>query len=332
VKRRIALAFLLVLAAAPGAQADDAAMVRAIYRDWMVPRSSELAAASTTLVGAVRVYCSASPQDAVSALDGARRAWTSSVVAWERVSTVAIGPMLEERVQARLDFMPARPRMIAQAIERAPSDGSDMDRIGAPAKGFPALEWLLWTRAMQPASAECRYATQIAQEIEREARSLERAFETAAAVPMDAKAAKAALNEFANQWIGGLDRLRWTWMVQPVQRAATAERRTSAEFPRNASGATAQSWAAQWATLSQFAVAAEGSFSSMLRERGFAKLADSLAQAVERADADIKGLDPSDPEQVMAAARQLSALKGLVEGNVATALDLRIGFSDADGD
>lgn len=331
-KRRIALAFLLVLAAAPGARADDAAMVRAIYRDWMVPRSSELAAASTTLVGAVRVYCDVSPQDVGSALDEARRAWTSSVVAWERVSTVAIGPMLEERAQSRLDFMPTRPRMIAQAIERAPSDVSGMERIGAPAKGFPALEWLLWTKAMQPASAECRYATQIALEIEREARSLERAFGAAAAAPMDDKAATAALNEFANQWIGGLDRLRWTWMVQPVQRAATAERRTSAEFPRGASGVTAQSWAAQWATLKQLAIAAGGSFASLLRERGFDNLADSLAQTVERADTDMKGLQPTNPEQVMAAARQLSALKGLVEGEMATALDLRIGFSDADGD
>jgi uncharacterized protein len=47
-----------------------------------------------------------------------------------------------------------------------------MELIGTPAKGLPALEWLLWVKPIQPASAECRYAVQVAAEIQREAQAL----------------------------------------------------------------------------------------------------------------------------------------------------------------
>ena len=331
--RRIHLVFLLAVAAATGAKADDAAIVQAIYRDWMIPRSAELVAESAQLTRAAQDFCAASPQESETALNRVRREWNATLLAWERVSTVAIGPVLENRMQSRLDFTPTRPRMITKAVETAPSGASDMDRTGSPAKGFPALEWLLWTRPMQPSSPECRYAVQIAMEIEREAQSMEKAFRAAAVGVLDANAAKSALGDFVNQWVGGLDRLRWTEMVQPVQRAATAERKTAPEFPRGASGATAASWARQWATLRELAVGAgPGSFASMLRERGHGMVADRLAQSVEVANAGMKGLDTGDPEKVMASARRLTALKSLVEDEVAPALGLHIGFSDADGD
>jgi predicted lipoprotein len=330
---RLALLFVLALAAATGARADDAATVQAIYRDWMSPRSAELVAESAKLTRAVQGHCAASPQDAADALGGARRAWLASLVAWERVSTVAIGPVLEYRMQSRLDFTPTRPRMIAKAVESAPAVAENMDRIGAPAKGFPALEWLLWTEPMRPASAECRYAVQVAMEIEREALVLEKAFREAATRVLDANAAKAALNEIVNQWVGGLDRLRWTNMVQPVQRAATTEKKNSAEFPRAASGATAASWAAQWATLRALADGGgPGSFASMLRERGYGAVAEALVQSVEQANVGMKGLDTGDAEKLLASARTLFALRTFVESEAVPALGLRIGFSDADGD
>lgn len=246
---------------------------------------------------------------------------------------MALGPVVDYRMPGRLDFTPTRPRMIRKAVEAAPTTAKDMDRIGTPAKGFPALEWLMWTKPMRPASPECHYAVQVAMEIEREAQFTEKGFREAAAAPLDAAAAKTALSEFVNQWVGGLDRLRWADMEKPVQKAATAEKKTAPEFLRDASGATGESWAARWMALRALAEdAGAGSLASLLRERGKGKLADELTRSVDRASSEMKGLDTADPERVMASARKLSALRRLVERDVAPALNVRIGFSDADGD
>ena len=329
--RGLALVLALVLAVATGARADDAATVQAVYRDWMVPRSAELVAESARLTRALQGLCVA--ENAEAAMSEARQAWNATLVAWLRVSAVAIGPVVEYRMQNRLDFTPTRPRMIAKAVESAPSGAKDMDTIGTPAKGFPALEWLLWTKPVQPASAECRYAVEVAMEIEREAQAMNSAFREAATRMLDADAARTALRELVNQWVGGLARLRWSDMEKPLQKAATAGKGTAPEFPREASGATAASWAAQWETLRALAEGAgPGSLASLLRERGNGRVADALAQSVEQANAGMEGLDTGDPEKVMASARRLTALKSLVENEVAPALGLHIGFSDADGD
>ena len=324
---------LLGLIVASGARADDAAAVQAVYRDWMAPRAAELVADSARLVHALDVYCAAPPQDAQAALGVARNAWRTSLLSWERLSAVAIGAALDYRIQSKLDFRPTRPRMIRKAVAAGPAGVEAMDRIGAPAKGFPALEWLLWSKPMRPASPECRYAVQVAMEIEREIRFIERAFRESARESLDAAAANAALNELVNQWIGGLDRLRWADMEKPMRKAATARKKAAPEFLRDASGATAASWAARWEALRALAAAeSAGSLASLLRARGHGKPADALARSVDGTSAAMKGLDAMDSDQIMASARELSTLRRLVERDVAPALGVRVGFSDADGD
>lgn len=326
-------ALLVALAIAPGARADDASDIQAIYRDWMVPRAVELVADSAHLTSALQSYCAASSQDSPKGLEAARKAWNTSLGAWERLSAVSIGLMLDYRMQGKLDFTPSRPRMIVKAVEAAPESAADMDRIGTPAKGFPALEWLLWTKPVQPASAGCRYAVQVAMEIEREARFMETGFREAAAGVLDAAAAKKAVSDWVNQWVGGLEHLRWGDMEKPARKAATTGSDVRPDYPRSASGATAASWAAQWEALRALAEGAgPGSLASMLRARQQGQLADGLAGTVGRANKAMAGLGGNDPNRVLTAARELSTLKRFVEDKVAPALDVRIGFSDADGD
>lgn len=326
-------ALLMALAIAPGARADDASDIQAVYRDWMVPRAVELAADSARLTSALQAYCAASPQDSAGALESAREAWRASLGAWERLSAVSIGLMLDYRMQGKLDFTPTRPRMIVKAVEAAPEGAAQMDRIGTPAKGFPALEWLLWTKPVQPASAGCRYAVQVAMEIAREAKFMETGFREAAAVKLDAASAHKAFTDFVNQWVGGLEHLRWGDMEKPARKASTMTPDARPDYPRSASGATAASWAAQWEALRALAEGpGPGSLASMLRERGQRQLAEELAGTVGRASKAMADARGDDPTGVLAAARELSALKHQVEDKVAPALDVRIGFSDADGD
>lgn len=315
VSRRIAAALLASIVFQPAAALAD------LHTAWFAPRAAAFLKASQSMAPAIESLCAASPDKATPALEQARSQWLASLTAWERLSAVAIGPVLERRSQRQIDFTPTRPRMIEKAVKAAPKNPADMELIGTPAKGFPALEWLLWVKPIQPASAECRYAVQLALEIGLEAQAL------ATARPA-AQDPQVALGEVLNQWIGGLERLRWASLEMP-QRVAMTAAKDIPDFPRQASGGTAIAWAGQWDALRSLAVA---SLAPALRERRAEALADRLSQALDRADTALSGLDGRDRARVFAAGQALADLKKLAEGEVATALGVSIGFSDSDGD
>jgi hypothetical protein len=186
------------------------------------------------------------------------------------------------------------------------------------------------------------------------------------------------MDEALNQWLGGIERLRWAQMERPLRAqrggaeagdaragsagppadradeaagasaAATAEagagsRREAAGLPRQASGQTAAAWSAEWDTLRRLGRAPAGRepprpgeglvpFVTYLRGRGLNPQADALRRAIDTADAALRGLTPGSRPRVLGAARALQALSRLVESQVAPALQVSIGFSDADGD
>jgi uncharacterized protein len=296
----------------------------AVHHEWSAPRAADFVRASAQLAPAIQAVCDAPADKAEPAMQQARRHWLATLTDWERLSAVAFGPVLERRSQRQIDFTPTRPRLIEKAVKTAPATAADMELIGTPAKGLPALEWLLWVKPIQPASAECRYAVQVAAEIGREAAAL------AAATPASVNA-QAALSELVNQWIGGLERLRWANMEMPARVALTSGGKENPDFPRRHAGASAASWAAEWDALRSLASGPVG-LESALRERGQNKAADTLAQAVRQADASMQGLNTNDTPRILAVAKQLAALKRLVEAEVAPALGVNLGFSDADGD
>jgi hypothetical protein len=294
----------------------------------MVPQAGALVAGSSRLSQALQAYCAAPPEQAAAGLESAREAWRRALASWERLSAVTIGPLLENRSRRMLDFTPTRPRLIEAAITGAPASAADMELVGAPAKGFPALEWLLWTRPIQPQTPACAYAVQIALDIGREAARAEQGFREAAARGWDAAPANDAFGELVNQWVGGLERLRWFGMDMPLNAAAMHGPEAAPVFARAASGAAAAGWAAQWEALRALAEP----IASLLRERGRRELADSLQHALRRADERMAGLTTADRDKVKAAVGELTKLKHLMESEVAAALGVHIGFSDADGD
>ena len=318
-----------VLLAATVAHADTPDIIQSVYHDWMAPAAADFSRDSARLTPALQALCDAPANQADGSLQQARQRWLAALSSWERLSTAAIGPLIERRSQRQIDFTPTRPHLIEKAVKSAPSDPADMELIGTPAKGLPALEWLLWVQPAQPASPECRYAVQVAAEIGREAVALDGAYKQAAQRTPDS----AALSEFVNQWVGGLERLRWANMEKPASVAMTAKHHVAPDFPHTSSGATASSWATQWATLRALA-AGNGSLSmeTALRERGLPKVADALARATRQADVNMQGLTLGDKDDILAAAEELDALKRLVEKQVAPALGVNMGFSDADGD
>jgi predicted lipoprotein len=185
---------VIVMNAIPvGRRAEKRSAFRRMHRAWSAPRAADFVLASTQLTPAIESLCVATAAE--PALQDARQNWLYSLFAWERLSAVAIGPVLERRSQRQIDFTPTRPHLVEKAVKNAPTSAAEMELIGTPAKGLPSLEWLLWVKPIQPASAEFRYAAQLAAEIGREADAL-------AAAHMAPTEAQAALSELVNQWIG----------------------------------------------------------------------------------------------------------------------------------
>lgn len=285
----------------------------------------------------------------VRSLDGgvrspfeARQAWQAAALDWAALSAVATGPLVSRRSARRVDFMPVRTALVLRAIEAAPVGEEAMDRVGSAAKGLGALEWLLWAPAAPRGDAAWAYAAEAARDIQREADAVVGAFASMAEREMDDEALGAAFAEILNQWIGGLEQLRLQRLVRPVDEART--RGARAPLPlRPWSAIDAQERAARWRALQALAVFAGGAapprgqglpvpIETYLRSRGLNPLADRLRALSTSADRALSAAADNRPAGMRRAAQRLGQVKQLAEADVAPALDVRVGFSDADGD
>jgi uncharacterized protein len=317
--------------------------MRGVYRFWYAPQAAAFAEQAGSLPAAISAVCDADAASATTKLEQAREHWKTSALAWDRLSGVQIGPLVQRRSARQIDFTPTRPELIKRAIQTAPQDATAMESIGTPAKGLPALEWLLWSQPIAPAEPACRYAVQVAADIRREADTLAKAFsELAARPPGQAEEANGpAMSELVNQWTGALERLRWAEMEKP-RLAGSAQGGRNPAYARGASGQTAARWAAQWQALRTLGAsqanealrpgAGLAPIETYLRGLGRNEPADLLAQSVGKADKALQNLSPANRAGVTAAGRSLADLKKLTEAEIAPALEVSIGFSDADGD
>jgi uncharacterized protein len=285
----------------------------------------------------------------VKTLDGsprsteeARLAWKAAALSWAALSAVATGPLVSRRSARRVDFQPVRTALALRAIEVAPAGEAAMDRVGSAAKGLGALEWLLWAPAAPRHDAAKAFATEVARDMQREADAVGDAFASMAERDMDDEAVVAAFAEILNQWIGGLEQLRMQRLVRLVEEARTR----GAQAPlalRPWAGIDAEERAVRWRALQVAAVFAghaapprgQGQLvpiETYLRGRGLNPLANRLLAVTTSADRAMRSAADNRPATMMRAAQQLSRAKHLAEADVAPALDVRVGFSDADGD
>ena len=155
--------------AAPYYSAEQA--LQGLYTHHLPPLAKDFQAQADRLVETTAQYCKGQ-----AALPALRAQWQSTLVSWETLSTPAVGPLVTRRSQRQIDFWPTRPDLLRRSMEKTPASLADMDRVGTPAKGFPAFEVLLnqWAASRQAAPAPaCRYAELIAQGIATEARELQ---------------------------------------------------------------------------------------------------------------------------------------------------------------
>lgn len=311
-----------------------------LYGRQLPPLARDFQVQARALTAAARQHC-AGPDTPADLQD----AWRRALLAWQTLSSPALGPVIERRSQRQIDFWPARPALLAKALQRAPKTLADMESVGTPAKGFPALELLL---SAKPSPEHCPYVVLLAEGIDAEATALRTGYDQVAGRDWtgDGDAARAAFAEWINQWLGGLERLRWIHIEQPVQKARTAGRDHRPEFARIAVSDNVAEWRTQWRAL--FAQArlrpeqrtqppqpGQGliPIEALLMGKGHIALAQRWAMALDRADAAIGTLPVKAGEkELMALSKALKGVTTLYQGEVAAALDVPLGFSDADGD
>lgn len=324
----------------PPVTAVDADFVRAVYAHWYLPRASEFAGQGAQLTAAIDTHCHAGAASTSQTLQASRQQWQRTVGAWERLSAVRGGALLARRSPREIDFTPTRPEAILRAVHSAPADAHAMESVGSPAKGLPALEWLLWNQPLAVQSAECRYAYQVAVGIGAEGVALQQAYSQALGHGWDAQELEYAVYEFLNLFDAGIQKLWWEDMNRPQQKAATGSK--PAAFARSLSGSTVQAWGIHWKALRSLALgdAADPSAASLdafLRTKSHVQEARRLTALVADVDQAMALLEnqkdaPSLNLRIGEAVVALKALQNFVENDMANALQFIISFFDEDGD
>lgn len=367
-----------------------AEVMQGLYSHHLPPLSQRFSAETDALVATTQQYCQTAATTATSLIP--RQAawhvvhtqWQHTMVAWESLSTPALGPILTRRSQRQIDFWPTRPELLAKALAKAPQTLTDMETVGTLAKGLPAFELLLaqWQptapsrlqlpngRVAEPAQpqpelsglpaavsvASCQYLGLLAQGVQAEATELSGELTIWAArdwsqTPDDTASAMA---ESVNQWLAGLERLRWAHIEKPlkiVQTSGESRKNKPPKFARLDRDANLASWRAQWHSLldqarlndtqrinpptpSQAVIPIEavllGEGHIVLAQR-WAKALDAVTESIDQLPAQINS-PTADERELLALTTALKAVSVLFQNEVASALDVSLGFSDADGD
>ncbi|WP_137920414.1 imelysin family protein [Hydrogenophaga sp. 2FB] len=331
------------IVAAPYYSAEQA--LQGLYTHHLPPLAKAFQSEADRLVGTAQQYCQGQ-----ATLPALQTQWQSTLVSWETLSTPAVGPLVTRRSQRQIDFWPTRPDLLRRSMDKAPATLADMDRVGTPAKGFPALELLLqqWSRKA-PSPEACRYGGLIAQGIAAEARELQNELGQWATKEWEdePEVTTASLAEWVNQWLAGLERLRWAHIEKPItshQTTGNAAKGTPVPYARLDRDSNLRDWRAQWQSLRTQGRLPAGAqppaagqalvpMEALLMGRGQLALAQKWGQALDQVNAGMEKLTPRSSErELLALTKSMKAVTVLFQNEVAAALDVPLGFSDADGD
>lgn len=265
--------------------------------------------------------------------------WVSTMLSWERLAAVAVGPLLDRRSARTIDFWPTRPAQIERILAAGTESlttVAQLESIGSTARGLPALEWLLWRL---PANANTQhYAQLLAQQVVNESSSLLDGYRSLASAQRSEEEAAALYGDWFGQAVGGLDQLRIKKMV-PETRG-----KDSSVWVRGVSGQTAAAWQAQLEGLQVFLVGSPasqaahpdlpvaGSLQGLLLGNDnlqASRKLQALTQVALRAGALAQ---PANATSLRTAVQALAQLSQYLSGLADTVLNITMGFTDADGD
>lgn len=321
-----------------------------------LPAMEELALRMPELATATETLCAAPD---LARLAAAQSVWRTVRVPWKHLEAMAVGPVTTLRIDAELDFWPARTADIDNELaQTTPIDDGYIAGLGATRKGLPVIEYLLFGALDRLTGTTglrtCAYLTALARRAADRANALVDAWRPAGgnyrAELVDAGAASTmydsvgeAINATGNALIFAVENAEGLKLAKPLGRRdgdipqpATVESR----FADNARVDLLDSLAGARAvyTSSYAGVSSPTSFSTYVSSRDASLDADVLAQitACEAIITDwplpLDELVVSSPEPAVAAFDCTKQLLALLKADVAGLLGVTPTFGDVDGD
>lgn len=344
--KRLLLAALTGALLAPAAlagdnDADTRQLLSALADEAMLPRLERLASSSAKLEASLERHCQT---PLLSSLRAARHLWLQTYTDWMEVAPVNWGPTALRRTQRQIAFKPVRPELVEAAVSSdAGRNDAEAERVGVPAKGFAAVEYLLYR---QPAKltepARCAYLMRQGRNIAAEAKALRADWQDFASELKQAGQPQAklypkselALEELTNLLIAGVNELREKELgkLPSLKREAVLA---------SYSGQGRQLAEAQWrglqALLTGLPTSGYGLDDYLDRAKEKPVLARQLrnagtevADALHALPANLADAASGDREKPATAA--LAQLQRLLEEQVVQVLDVTVSFNESDGD
>lgn len=317
-----------------------------------LPALEELAQRMPALVTATELLCAAPDATRHSA---AQMAWRAARVPWKHLEAMAIGPVMSLRVDAELDFWPARTTDIeAELAQTTPIDATYIGGLGATRKGLPVIEYLLFGDLGRLTGRTCDYVTALARRASERATALADAWRPTGgnyrAELVDAGAGSTmygsigeVINDTGNALIISIENAEGIKLAKPLGRrdGGIAQPDTvESRFADNARTDLLDSLAGARAvyTSSYAGVTSPSSFASYVRARDAALDDEVLAQFSACEDVVTSWPLPLDELVVTAPAPAVAAfdctkqLLNIIKADVAGLIGVTPTFGDVDGD
>jgi len=347
-----------VVACGPEAIPDKRRTLLSAWGETLLETYAEFEAACVELDVRARAFCDNPGQ---ASLDAAREAWWSVRAPWKRTEIFAFGPYADEpiRLGPKLDFWPSRPDSVQQVLDGAnPITAESAANLGAPARGMPAIEILLWAvgdgtlTAFQSSPRRCEYLVALTSDLIARARDLRLAWdpengnflsELTHAGEQGRRFASLhlALGEVVNRLGYTVENIRTEKLGRPAGTAnGGSPQPDKVESPF--SGRSLEDIRDNLRGVEQLYFGAPGrgrpGLEQYLNERG-RSFASLMRSKLELCHAALNAIgEPlavavvSQPDAVRAALERLAELQRAIQVDVIGALSLSIGFNDNDGD
>lgn len=265
--------------------------------------------------------------------------WVQTMLHWERLAAVAVGPLLERRAARSIDFWPTRPALVQRQLDAnaaTPLTPEQIESVGSAARGLPALEWMFWRVPANPPNQH--YARLLAQHVLNECTILLDGYRAMSAAQRSEEEAAALYGEWYGQAVGGLDQLRIKKMVPDTRGKEVSL------WVRGVSGQTAAAWQAQLQGVQAFLVGSAaaqaarpdwpvaGSLQGLLLGNDSPEPSRKLQRLTLAALRNGARARPDNTASLRTAQQALAQLSQYLGSLADTVLHISMGFTDADGD
>lgn len=291
----------------------------------------------------------------------AQDAWWQARTPWKRADLFGFGPyaLQPERYGPKIDFWPGRPDTVLEVLESdTPLDADGLELVGAPAKGFTALEYLLFEpdidliEAFAATPRRAAYAAALSADLAARTRELAAAWDPASGNYLGElldggrgsasfSTLDAALGEVVNRAGYALENDRLEKLGRPLgDKADGTAQPELCESPWSGRSQTDLGDNLAGIALVYRGDAASGvlGLDQYLRYRG-RELTTTFEARFVACEAALAGVSlpftqavVDEPEALRTLMSELAALQRFFQVDVISALSLSVGFNDNDGD